>query len=77
MSLRSLLQRGISVVVLEAGQAATTLRSISHVVCGAGDYDAYVRHRQAVHPNQPYLSREAFLRARQRARYGAGTARCC
>ena len=46
-------------------------------VLGVPDYEAYVRHRRATHPGEALLSREAFYRNRQEARYTAGQGRCC
>lgn len=44
---------------------------------GVGDYEAYVAHQRAQHPDQPLMSYAEFFRSRQDARYGKGTSRCC
>ena len=44
---------------------------------GLPDYDAYVNHMRATHPDAPVMSYEAFFRERQNARYGAGAGKCC
>ncbi len=45
---------------------------------GMPDYDAYVRHMTAHHPEQPVMDRTQFFRDRQQARYGGkGSGRCC
>jgi uncharacterized short protein YbdD (DUF466 family) len=42
------------------------------------DYDTYVAHIKALHPDTEVMSRDAFFRERQAARYGAnGSLRCC
>lgn len=62
---------------------ATLGRRVSqtaNLMVGVPDYDAYVAHRRASHPDQPVLSREAFFRDRLERRYGAGpdrVMRCC
>jgi len=54
----------------KAGQTA-------NLAIGVPDYEAYVRHQRAQHPDQPVMSYPAFFRSRQDARYGKGTPRCC
>jgi uncharacterized short protein YbdD (DUF466 family) len=46
-------------------------------VIGVPDYEAYLAHRLATHPDEPVMSREAFYRNRQEARFGSGQGRCC
>jgi uncharacterized short protein YbdD (DUF466 family) len=46
-------------------------------VIGLPDYEAYLAHRRATHPEEPVMSREAFYRNRQEARFGSGQGRCC
>jgi uncharacterized short protein YbdD (DUF466 family) len=44
------------------------------------DYDTYVAHRRANHPNQPIMTYVEFFRERQQARYAVGKGRfrgCC
>ena len=53
--------------------AARALR----VVVGAPDYERYVAHMRAHHPAVPPLSRDAFLREREGARYDRPGSRCC
>ena len=53
-------------------------RAALEVVVGVPDYDRYVAHAAATHPEQATMTREAFFRARQQARFGAGSGlRCC
>jgi uncharacterized short protein YbdD (DUF466 family) len=44
---------------------------------GLPDYEAYLAHRRANHPDEPLMSREAFYRNRQEARFSNGQGRCC
>ena len=46
-------------------------------VIGVPDYDRYVAHIRAHHPNAPVLSRDEFMRQRQADRYSKPGARCC
>lgn len=46
-------------------------------VIGAPDYDAYVAHVRAHHPDSSTLTREAFVRDRLEARYSKPGAKCC
>ena len=57
---------------------AQRTRAAAELVVGVPDYDAYLAHLAATHPGEAAMSREAFFRARQAARYGAGGGlRCC
>jgi uncharacterized short protein YbdD (DUF466 family) len=49
----------------------------ARLMLGVADYDAYVAHFVAVHPDATVLSREAFFRERLAARYRSGGLRCC
>ena len=46
---------------------------------GLPNYERYLEHMQAAHPDQPVLSRRAFYDEAQRARYESGSdrPRCC
>ncbi len=53
-------------------------RQSFRLMVGLPDYDAYLRHRRAEHPNEPPLSYREFFRETQRRRYeGARGGRCC
>ncbi|QDK35323.1 MULTISPECIES: YbdD/YjiX family protein [Sphingomonadaceae] len=55
-----------------------TLRKALHLMVGMPDYEDYVRHMQARHPDRPVMDRKAFFRDRQQARYGGRNGgRCC
>lgn len=49
------------------------------LMVGVPDYDTYVAHVRATHPDRAPMTREAFIRDRQVARYGGAnrTGRCC
>lgn len=49
----------------------------ARLAVGIPDYEAYVAHRRAHHPDEPAMSREEFFRERLAARYRRGTSRCC
>ena len=50
----------------------------ARLCCGVPDYDAYVRHLRAHHPERTVPSYAEFFRERQAARYsGGGGGRCC
>ncbi len=54
----------------------------ARLMVGIPDYEAYVAHRKATHPDLPIMTYEEFFRDRQDARYGGGKAggrmfRCC
>lgn len=56
----------------------TTLRKALHLMVGMPDYEDYLRHMQAHHPDRPFMDRTAFFRDRQQARYGGRNGgRCC
>ncbi|SJZ83015.1 YbdD/YjiX family protein [Consotaella salsifontis] len=52
----------------------------ARLMVGMPNYDNYVAHVRATHPDQEPMSYEAFFRDRQNARYGGdgrGGFRCC
>jgi len=56
--------------------AAKTAR----LMVGIPDYENYVQHRKACHPDDPIMSYEEFFRERQEARYAVGKGKfrgCC
>lgn len=56
-----------------------TVRAARSMI-GIPDYDTYVAHRKATHPDLPIMTYEEFFRERQDARYGFGKDgrfRCC
>ncbi len=47
---------------------------------GVPDYQTYVEHRRAFHPEKPIMTYEEFFRERQNARYAVEKGRfkgCC
>jgi uncharacterized short protein YbdD (DUF466 family) len=53
--------------------AARTAR----LAVGVPDYEAYVAHLRACHPERTPMDRAAFFAERLQARYGRGRSRCC
>jgi len=54
--------------------------STARLMVGVPDYDAYVRHRQNMHPGEPVMNYEEFFKERQNSRYataGGKISRCC
>ena len=47
------------------------------LMVGLPDYDTYLSHMAATHPDRQAMSYEEFFRERLQARYGAGKGRCC
>jgi uncharacterized short protein YbdD (DUF466 family) len=59
---------------------ALRLRAAARVVramMGAPDYERYLAHVRARHPDLEPLSHEAFVRERLEARYSRPGSRCC
>jgi len=56
---------------------ARRLAQSLRLMVGVPDYDAYLAHMKATHPDREPMSYEAFFRNRQEARYGGGAGRCC
>ena len=54
------------------------LRQMARMMVGVPDYDAYLRHMRAHHPDRAPMDRTAFFRERQEARYGGKNGgKCC
>ena len=52
----------------------------ARLMVGVPDYQTYVDHRRAVHPDLPVMTYQEFFRERQQARYAVGKGRfrgCC
>ena len=49
----------------------------ARLLIGVPDYDTYVAHVRARHPERPVMSYEEFFAERMRARYRNGGGRCC
>ena len=54
----------------ELGKLGAYLGQTARLMVGLPDYDNYLNHMQANHPDQPVMSYEEFFRERQDARYG-------
>lgn len=56
----------------------STLCETARLMVGLPSYEAYLRHMAECHPERPVMSRIAFFRDRQEARYGGRNGgRCC
>ncbi len=65
-------------LTFDLSEAARSARAAAELVVGLPDYDHYVAHLRATHPGDAVMSRDAFFRARQNARFGSGGGlRCC
>ncbi len=53
------------------------LGQTAHLAVGVPDYEGYVAHRRAHHPEQPVMTYEEFFRERMDSRYKPGSSRCC
>jgi len=59
-------------------ESASWLRRTAMLACGIPDYDGYLAHMRASHPDEPPLPYGEFFRQRQAVRYGRdGRAPCC
>lgn len=70
MSLVDLLRR-------QCAEAWSAAKATARLAIGLPDYDAYVEHMRARHPDATPMTREAFAVERMEARYGRGRSRCC
>lgn len=62
----------------DIGKMGRYLGQAMRLMVGLPDYETYVAHMNATHPDQPVMSYEAFFRERQEARYGGKNGgRCC
>jgi len=65
---------------LDLAKLGSKLREGARLMIGQGDYDVYVAHRRANHPDEPLMTREEFFLERQASRFGEGgrrAMRCC
>ena len=53
------------------------LRELGRLIVGVPNYEAYVAHMRAQHPDVAPMTYEAFFENRLEARYGKGRSRCC
>jgi len=51
--------------------------ALLHRIIGAPDYDAYLAHAAACHPDRPTMSRDEFVKERMEDRYSRPGTRCC
>jgi uncharacterized short protein YbdD (DUF466 family) len=77
MTILASLRDGVSRLVLETAGGWQMLARTGRLMCGIGDYDAYVMHQRAAHPGAAVLDYASFVRQRQDVRYGRNGVRCC
>ncbi len=61
----------------ELRTAGRYLGQALRLMVGLPDYDTYVAHIRATHPERAVMTYEEFFRERQNARYGSGAGKCC
>jgi uncharacterized short protein YbdD (DUF466 family) len=74
--LQTLFDRSVRAVSTAGYWTARTAR----LMVGVPDYETYVAHRRANHPDVPIMTYAEFFRERQQARYAVGKGRfrgCC
>ncbi len=59
------------------GKAGRYLGQTLRLMVGVPDYDTYVAHMRATHPDVAPMSYEEFFVERLNARYGSKRASCC
>ncbi|MFC5430950.1 YbdD/YjiX family protein [Paraburkholderia denitrificans] len=57
--------------------AGRYLGQAMRLMIGLPDYEGYVAHMRATHPDRPVMTYEEFFRERQDARYASRTGKCC
>ena len=67
----------LAALLRPAARRAAAARRVLRTVVGAPDYECYVAHCRAHHPDAPVLDRAAFERERLAARYNRPGSRCC
>jgi uncharacterized short protein YbdD (DUF466 family) len=55
----------------------STLASFIRRILGAPDYDCYLAHMRAHHPNAPLLAHREFYKSQVERRYNRPGSRCC
>jgi uncharacterized short protein YbdD (DUF466 family) len=63
-----------------AGTTLSWTTRAARLMIGVPDYETYVAHRRANHPDKPIMTYVEFFRERQQARYAVGKGRfrgCC
>ena len=64
-------------IVNEARERVERAANILRRIIGVPDYDRYVSHMHAHHPECTLMSREEFTRQRMVDRYSRPGSRCC
>jgi uncharacterized short protein YbdD (DUF466 family) len=53
------------------------IRRTARLMVGIPDYQAYLAHHRAAHPDRAPMSPAEFHRERMERRYARGSSRCC
>ncbi|UHQ19639.1 YbdD/YjiX family protein [Lysobacter sp. KIS68-7] len=61
----------------EFADAWRAAKQTARLAIGMPDYEVYVAHVRACHPEATPMTREAFAIERMQARYARGRSRCC
>jgi uncharacterized short protein YbdD (DUF466 family) len=69
--------RRVDRLAAQFAEAWSAAKATARLAIGLPDYDAYVAHVRAQHPDATPMTREQFALERMQARYGRGRSRCC
>jgi uncharacterized short protein YbdD (DUF466 family) len=58
-------------------EALKQITRTGRLMVGVADYERYLAHRAAEHPDEPAMDRSEFHRHCIERRFAAGTSRCC
>lgn len=53
------------------------MRETALLMVGQPRYETYLQHMAERHPDREPMTRTAFFREREQARYGSGAGKCC
>jgi uncharacterized short protein YbdD (DUF466 family) len=62
---------------MDAGRYWLNAVRYGRALIGVPDYETYVRHLRAAHPERPVPTYSEFFNERMHARYRPGAGRCC
>ena len=62
---------------MDLGAWLAAVGAVARRIIGVPDYECYIAHLQARHPDAPPVSREEFARQRLEDRYSRPGTRCC
>ncbi len=67
----------VAATARDAHGVARRVGNVIRQIIGAPDYDGYLAHVRAQHPDRTPLTEEQFRRERMSARYSRPGSRCC